>query len=381
LSRQDRPVQHVRQTQIQASHISTYRERGVAAPFTTPLLLGARVRSAGRATELLLPNPSGKRGVYVLSWSSTQQFCRPTVHDMLLRERIEALAQLTPTTMRRAARDIAALGHAGPAAKAAAIAADEADRGVLRETDFHLLITLMAQRQSNRRFPNEQVAATALAANPDLVRLGRQAVVDFAKSLALPAEQVTVALAALGATFAPIGLDQQNATCRVSALIGGIEHMRRMLTEWSTQAGERNSAAADTVARSAGFALDHIRPLVQTTRSLIGDMSGLLRAFIANRGTIQDLIERPLWVLDGWENIVRLWGIATQSGIQRSALPELARLTPLVPSEIASWIATAQTPPIQEAESRAEPMNEGWRIGGAAFGLVARNEQLRALTV
>ena len=42
-------------------------ERGASVPFTTPMLSGARVRPADRiGLELLMPNPSGGRGTYIV---------------------------------------------------------------------------------------------------------------------------------------------------------------------------------------------------------------------------------------------------------------------------------------------------------------------------
>ncbi|MBU6498939.1 MAG: hypothetical protein KGQ40_10460, partial [Rhodospirillales bacterium] len=48
---------------------STFLERGVAVPFTTPQLAGARARPGTRVPlELVVPNPSGGRGHYILPW-------------------------------------------------------------------------------------------------------------------------------------------------------------------------------------------------------------------------------------------------------------------------------------------------------------------------
>src|SRR5207253_8622990 len=89
---------------------------GVAVPFTTPLLTGARARPAQRGrAELIVPNPSGGRGVYVLPWSGVRELCRPTVHDTRLNEMVAALPSVTPSAIRAAARQIAAQGQIGRA--------------------------------------------------------------------------------------------------------------------------------------------------------------------------------------------------------------------------------------------------------------------------
>ena len=54
-------------TPIPSHQSATFGERGVSVPFTTPALAGARVRRDARhGLALLVPNPSGGRGIYVL---------------------------------------------------------------------------------------------------------------------------------------------------------------------------------------------------------------------------------------------------------------------------------------------------------------------------
>ncbi|MGG5810685.1 hypothetical protein, partial [Falsiroseomonas sp. CW058] len=63
---------------------SSFADRGVAVPFTAPMLAGARLRRpAGRPPELLLPALGG-RGVYILDWDACLGACRPTLHDRRL---------------------------------------------------------------------------------------------------------------------------------------------------------------------------------------------------------------------------------------------------------------------------------------------------------
>src|SRR5215472_10209040 len=93
---------------------ATFRERGVAVPFTTPLLTGARVRRAEQGgTELLMLNPAGAPGVYILPSTGLGTLCRPSVHDTRLNQRISTLPTITPASVRDAAREVAASGLAG----------------------------------------------------------------------------------------------------------------------------------------------------------------------------------------------------------------------------------------------------------------------------
>src|SRR6185312_6270624 len=121
-----------------------FLERGVLVPFTTPVLAGARARPSERCgTELLVPNLSGGRGVYVLPWNNVSRLCRPTVHDRRLNQKVETLITVTPGSIRQAAREVAIEGLAGREAQfAAAKAADRDHRARLR-TNFLLLVRLL----------------------------------------------------------------------------------------------------------------------------------------------------------------------------------------------------------------------------------------------
>ena len=93
---------------VQPYHPTTFLERGVSIPFTTPMLGGARARPGGRpgngqALELIVPNPSGGRGVYIMPWQSITTLCRPTLHDKVFNTRIGGLAAVTPAVIRRIA--------------------------------------------------------------------------------------------------------------------------------------------------------------------------------------------------------------------------------------------------------------------------------------
>jgi hypothetical protein len=133
-------------TLIQSLKPASFLERGVAVPFTTPALAGARIRPADRTgTEFVVPNPSGGRGVYILSWTGVKQMCRPTVHDTLLHQRVSRLPVMSPAGVRATARQLAAEGLAGKDATLAATASATQERKELVLVNFLMLITLMEQ--------------------------------------------------------------------------------------------------------------------------------------------------------------------------------------------------------------------------------------------
>src|SRR5690348_17776725 len=109
-------------------HPTTFLERGVVVPFTTPALGGARARVSERSgLELIVANPAGGRGFYVMPWIAVQDFCRPTLHDRQIQERASALTCVTPRGIRQICRDVAGKGYAGREARTAAVQSQEQD--------------------------------------------------------------------------------------------------------------------------------------------------------------------------------------------------------------------------------------------------------------
>src|SRR5579863_9657509 len=109
---------------VEVFHPTTFLERGVAIPFTTPQLNGARARPGERKSlELIIPNPSGGRGVYIVSMNHIVEYCRLTLNDRRLADAVTKLRGVTPEAIRHLARDVAGEGLAG---RGAAMAAEQA---------------------------------------------------------------------------------------------------------------------------------------------------------------------------------------------------------------------------------------------------------------
>lgn len=323
----------------------SFAERGVDTPFTAPLLAGARIRPMNRpGIELVVPNPSGGRGVYILPWGSARTLCRPTVHDMRLYEELRRLPALTPTAVRLAARVVAREGLAGQEAQEAAIAAAASD-------------------------------AKARLRAVSLLWLGL-------RSAALPGftpEVVARELDALGALFAPVGLPPDADAARLPKLLAALASLRAETDLWArVNAGEPLAALAAMVSSAAASAIAASGRVVQDARALATDVPGLLRQWTRTPDELAGRIARTEWLLDGWDRIILLWRDARRPAGQRAALLEMAQLVPDLPVEAADWIG--QQPETLQAghDCRVISLTEGWRTGSASFALVARNERLRA---
>jgi len=362
---------------VQSYHPATFMDRGVAVPFTTPMLAGTRARPGQRAdTELVVPNPSGGRGVYILSWTDLRALCQPTVHDRRLNEKAAGLTVVVPSTIRAAARDVAAEGLAGAAARHAAMSAAEADRRDRLTANYLLLMLLVAQACPDTGAPAG--GAGSLHAAPG--QRAREAVLLMAARLGQPADGIAVSLEALADVFGYVGVPGVAGEFRIPRLLGTLRRVRGEVSAWRAGRGDSSSVeCAEIVVSAADLTLACAEKTLAEARALTADIAGLLRGWQTSPSGISDVASRPDWLLDGWEQICALWDDASDPGARLSALVEMALLVPILPNETVEWIGMAAGSEPLTGYRRMVQLNEDWRTGTAVFSLIARNERLRAL--
>ncbi len=362
---------------IQSYKPASFLERGVAVPFTTPQLAGARVRPAERTgTEFVVPNPSGGRGVYILHWGGVRQLCRPTVHDTLLHQRVARLPEMDPRGVRLTMRALAAEGMAGREAAVAATAAADADAKEQVLLNFLLLILLMEQME-----PSGLRVSAETERTPELDRRARRIVTRFAASIGRGVEQVSADLEGLSAVFVSIGLDVGASSPRLPRLNTRLDEAAQTIAAWAKSMPDDTFAPlAASLARSALITSTCAAATLRAAQAMTLDMRGLLEAWIGAPAEVMKQANRPEWVLDGWERFCLLWETADHASAKRAVLPEMAQLVPLLPREAVEW-GEAERRDLENLEPafRGVWLNESWRGGGGAFGLVTRNERLQAL--
>ena len=361
---------------IQGYKPASFPERGVAVPFTTPQLAGARIRSAERTgTEFVVPNPSGGRGVYILSWSGVRQLCRPTVHDTLLHQRISRLAAMDPGSVRLTAQKLAAEGLAGRDATLAAVASVETDKRELILANFLLLVMLMEQVD-----PAGPRISAETERTPELDLRARRVVTQVGLSTGRGVTQISEDLEALGALFVPIGLQDEQPSARLPRMTARLEAAATGLEGWAIQFPNDGCVSlASSLARSATVTAKCARTTLRDARAMTGDIRGLLRAWATARGEVAKKLARTEWVLDGWERFCLLWETADTTSQQRAVLREMAQLVPMLPQDGLDMGDERLELEKLEPGLRAAQLNVSWRGGGASQGLIARNERLQGL--
>jgi hypothetical protein len=364
---------------IRPYHPTTFLERGVTLPFTTPRLGGTRARPGKKhAVELVVPNLSGGRGVYIMPWTSLTALCRPTLHDKVFSQRIANIVHVTPATIRRVARQIAAEGLAGEEAMEAARIAADADKDDRVVTNFRLLMLLV--EQVSRQFRPPLLTSTDAGALDPSAR-ARLTVEWISPRLGQSSTWTANALEELADVLAHIGLSATGTTGRVPRLIALLRKVREGIADWGAAKREEDQAS---YARMICAVVDVTLSLAQTTidkaQALPENMVDLLQSWATDPASVVELVSRPEWLLDGWEQICLIWNNAQDDAGRRAALAEIATLVPILPKEVNDWCSTSYDVDGLYRFRRLVQLNEDWFTGSLVFDLIARNEHFRAIS-
>lgn len=355
---------------------ATFLERGVAVPFTTPMLAGTRARPDERnGTELLVPNPSGGAGFYILPWTALRDFCRPTLHDMRLNEAVAETSPITPLTIRHAADDIAAEGLAGRAARRAVDTHRAEAQHATLLANFQLLLELVRQNEKPGLHavpPHREMPAL-------LERRARAVIARVGPAIGASAAFVATALEQLAHQFAAIGIGQDAAASRHGRTMRALAALHDDALGWAEAPDDSSRGHARVLAETAALTLACGTTVLAQLRGMAGDMQQLLRGWQADAEDVVRLATRPDWLLDGWDQIIALWRDAETEAARRAALAEIALIVPVLPREVAQWTGAACDMDFVLRHRRTVQRNEDWRTGAMVFELIGRNERLRAV--
>ncbi|HEY0838055.1 MAG TPA: hypothetical protein VGE72_29355 [Azospirillum sp.] len=355
---------------------ATFLERGVAVPFTTPLLMAARVRPNHRGKlEFVIANPSGGPGYYVMGWDGLLGLTKITVHDRLLYEEVVRAPMPTPSSIRAAARTVALSGAAGRSAARAAQAVTQ------REGDDRLianfLLTVQLLRQAGLRNIDWR---TFNPTDRDVRAKTRGFIERLEPTLGVKAETIFAWIEDLSGIVAPIGFPTRDYESRQQLTFASVQRLESTLCGFA--GGDVTDAAQSAlfIADCARLTLDLGGRMLETCYAELRDLVRLLGGWSGNQTRLLEMFGRPDWLLDGWQTICALWDGATASSrdAQRAAVVEMQRMVPVMPKEVSEWVGAdvaADTPWSQRRWVRA---NVDWRSGAHLLDRTARNEMLRA---
>ncbi|MEA2731638.1 MAG: hypothetical protein QOF70_6113 [Acetobacteraceae bacterium] len=361
----------------ESHHLATFRSRGVAVPFTSPLLAGTRVREADRTgIELVVPSPSGGRGVYILNWAGVRALCNPTLHDTMLFRQFASLTAIDPPNVRDAALQVALNGAAGREAAAAAQTAIARDASQRVEAQFLLSMAVMEQLD-----PSSPKVRSLAERTADLDRRASLALHRIAPSLGRTGAQLALALIAVGDLFAPLGVAQDDREARTPRVLVRLREAHDDLSRWlSADAGNDISGVGQAVMIAMRRACKSGQATLEKIRAVPADPIALLKRWIIDGDGVVTAVARCGWLLDGWERVGLLWLSARTTASRRAALLEMAPMVPVLPREALEWTDLPIHAKALEEPCRVTSREDTWRTGAAAFALVERNEKLLAMS-
>ncbi len=350
-------------------------------PFTTPVLAGTRVRPADRVgLELIVPNPSGGRGDYILPWTGLRSLYCPTVHDTKLTERIMALPSVSPASIRGAARQLASEGLAGRAASAAARAAKAGEAESQLYTNFQLLLGLVQQAEppGTCRVPPEEDTPA------ELEKRARRTIALLAPRLRQSTEAIAAGLEELAALLGPIGLGDRVTRARLPHAIAMLKLLRRDVAALPMQAAppvqddDHVTELVHMVVSTADATLIYAAATLLEAREAAAHILPLLINWLADPLTLGRQLTRTDWLMDGWERICRVWTAAVTPAERLEALGEIAALLPIIPKEAGDWVGFHVEFERAPRTQRFVVRHEDWRTGLCVQDTIARNEALLA---
>ena len=325
------------------------------------MLVGARLRLGERnAMELVIRNPSGGTGSYILPWAALSDICTPTPHDRRLWDLVAAEPMLSPGAIRRAAGQVVQEGLAGLAAEASWSAVENWREGDRVRANFMLLILTIRQNET----PDEAVIPPERDHPEQLERRAKRAFARVGSLLGIPADDMAGRIEEVAALLQDIGIPGQPEPAFTGRKMMELEALSRGVAEWSAATiAARDSPASGIITGSAELTLAVCRSILTELNALIADPMALLRRWLNEPAALRQLASRPEWLLDGWDLLCAMWRDAPEEARLATSL-EIAILAPALPREAGRWTrrapATREVPVLLRRRVRAM---EDWRTG------------------
>ncbi|WP_420405365.1 hypothetical protein [Nisaea sp.] len=310
---------------------SSFAERGVAVPFTTPSVATARVRNGERGRlELVISGLSGGRGVYVIAWNGVPETFKLTVYDRVLHENISVIETVTPDAVREAVISASITGLAG---EDAAVSASEASG---RSTEDQLRISLALTSHVVKAVLDTDLdlslAALSLPSGQEKVQsmLGR-----ISRMLNIAPEPLSQAMTEWSDILELLGIPRQQPAGRLRKIFSDADHFRSSFRDWM-----RTSELDED--HPAGLVLEVLEETHTNWQTAFDEIDGFtnnpaetLKNWTRCRTNLERLSARVPWLEDGWPMIFAIWENALRADREQqlAAVSTILSGLPLLPRD------------------------------------------------
>jgi len=358
----------------------SFRDRGATVPFTTPLLLNARIRTAasGRGIEMLVANPSGGRGALILPWSALVEICSPTLFDRHLWESLASSRDISPIGIRHEAQRLATLGLAGRPAALAAKDAQRREQASQRIIRSMLLESLIAATET----PSEAAERLDPRIDQAFQKRSERAVERAAAMAGVGLAEFAADLAELEVALSGAPPELEGEDARLRQMMSELKRIADEISDWAADQHQEAAhvMAAKFVVATARQTLECGEMALAYTDALIADFGLRVPKWRTEKESILESARGPDWVLDGWKTPMALWQAAGQKQ-RRAAIWEMTQIAPILPRQAKTWLG--QNTDWRETPRRITQVvreKSDWRSGNT-LELVARNENLIGLSI
>ncbi len=353
----------------------SFAERGASVPFTTPIIVGARVRGRAGDLELVVPNPSGAKGNYILQWKSLPEVFTLTVHDRVLHRAVgEALAS-TPEAVRRATLKTASTGLAGPAA------AKQAKAMMKDEEDFKLLINFSLLAETVAQLSGGELQITLAHVQSDTGRQQAKLILArVAHKVKLEGNELYAQLEEWSDLIGPVGSPKLPRPPRLRRMRTRIEEFANSIGSWSevdkSDASPLGALASLVARETAALAGEHFAAI----DAHLEKIDRTILNWEKSRAELELNVSRIAWMLDGWDLLVAMWedAVLKPAFDQQATVQELARIVPIVPEEEVTGVRRDKLRDIGVQRRKLVKPMEDWVSGSIDADLRTRLERYKA---
>ncbi|MEQ8334437.1 hypothetical protein [Nisaea sp.] len=285
---------------------TSFKERGVAVPFTTPSVAMARVRNDERGRlELVISGLSGGRGVYVIGWSAVPETFKLTVYDRVLHEHINYIETVTPEEVRLAALRAAATGLAGDDA------AEAAFNSSTRVTEDQIRTSLAL---------TQHLVKSILGVDLDiglaelLMPSGQQKVQNLLGRIArtenIDPETLSRVMTEWGDLLDALGVLEHRPRGRFRKVLEDAHHFLTSYADWLRTGDLAEDHPATLIADVLEETVKSWSQAFQTTDDYAHDPRATIKNWRNAKPRLEALSVQIPWLEDGWPAIFSMWETA-----------------------------------------------------------------------
>jgi hypothetical protein len=327
---------------------------------------------------MLMPNPSGGRGLYVFDLAAAPEVTSLTLHDRLLLDRLLELPAPSPSEIRKVAHEVAIEGAAGRRAAREASAAANVDATMGLLIRFHLVTKLLLEAGLEsidwRHFSGD---------DKELRTMIKGRLAQVAPRLGIPVDGLFEEIEAIADIATPVGPPSDGETARNETMLSRLRTFAQSLRQWA--AGEFGVVACDAAAvvTLVDRTLVEADTSQRQARELLDGVPRLLRGWQERAGErMRVTLTRPEWLLDGWGQVCGLWEsvIRDERPMQREMLQQIRASLPMLDPSDRDSAPSADSRDLRFDRGRRVRLHEDWRTGLTVLETRARAELLRAAT-